>query len=200
MENKLRAVAVIVFCLIRFISSAQVPTGKLSAADQRNLQRVQQAIRFLKAQKTRSFTPFDSASLEGLSREYQPFFNAYFDTAYITDSARKQSIMSGAGQMLLLYNIDHYLDVLPLDSVFIAPLSFFDQEEASRDRHHTLVTYLKIDGTDFLVHALLFNEEGKIKGVAPYIDFEGKREKIDVEGFYNRQKGYDKIKDKIYIF
>jgi hypothetical protein len=200
MEKKLRAFVVIMFCLIRFVSFGQISNGELSAADRQNLQTVQQAIKYLKAQKTKSFAPFDSASMEGLGREYHHFFNAYFDTAYIVDSARKQSVMDVPGQLLLLYNIDHYLDVLPLDSIFISPINFFDQNAAWADRYHTLVTYLKINGSIVNIYALLFNEKGKIIGIAPYLDFDGRNEKIDIEGFYNRQSGYDKIKDKVYRF
>jgi hypothetical protein len=193
-------VVITFFTLIGFDSSGQSYEGQLTKAQKSNFETVKNAIRYLKNDKTRSFQFTDSISAKVVIKQYTDFLEKFYDIHYLVDSAEKQTLMSLEGQVALIYNIDHYLDVIPLDSIFISPLAFFHPNEAEGDFAHSLVTYYKINGRTFYVQSILFNNAGKIKAVAPYIDFERNNKGIDIEGFYNRQKGYHQIKDKLYKF
>jgi hypothetical protein len=198
---KASAILFVIFLnLIGFNSTGQRYEGQLTTAEKSNFETVKNAIKYLKDDKTRSFLPIDSSSVKVLIKGYADFLERFYDIHYLIDSSEKQTIMSLEGQALLVYNIDHYLDVLPLDSIFVSPLAFFHPKEAEGDFAHSLVTYFKINGRTFHVQSILFNNAGKIKALAPYIDFERNNKGIDIQGFYNRQKGYEQIKDKLYKF
>jgi hypothetical protein len=168
--------------------------------DQVNFQTISKAISYLKAKETKSLKYFDSSSNNFLEDYYRDFVDQFYDSAFLKDTADKHPLIRLHGQLSLLYNIDHFLDVLPLDSIFIAPLSFFDAEEAGSDPDLTLIIYFKIDGKLVNIHSLIFNENGRLKAIGPFLDFNGEYKGIDIESFYKRQKGYIQMKERLIKF
>ncbi len=193
------------FLLIVFIHLTdavfgQIPAGKFTSEESRNFQIITKSIHYLKAHKTKSLSSFDSTSTKVLTNQYKDFLKTYFDLNYIIDTGAKQHPMLSLDfQLALIYNIDHYLDVLPLDSVYIASLSYFDNSYSSiPDSASFLNVFHRINGKEVLIYTIAFTASGKIKSIGPILDFEGRNKGVNIHGFYERQKNYDKINGKLY--
>ena len=196
---KVHLLSAIFFSLIASECSSQVHEGELSNADSSNCETIRQAIQYLKNKQSISLTVFNPESVTTIHAFYKEFFEKYFDRGFLADTAGKHALMTATGQALILYNIDNYLDILPIDSIYISPLKLLNAKEAEQDRHNTLITYYRLDGRIFNVNSILFNDKGKLLGIAPYIDFNHNNEGIEVERFYFRH-GLNRIKDKLYKF
>jgi hypothetical protein len=197
---KISTFLLIIFIHLIVVVSGQIPAGKFTSEESRNFQIITKAIQYLKAQKTKSLDSFDSTSTKVLINQYKDFYKTFFDLNYITDTGAKQHpTLSLDFQSAILYNIDHYLDVLPLDSVYIASLSYFDKSYSPiPDSTSFLNAFYRINGKEVIIYTIAFTGRGKIKGIGPFIDFEGKNKGVNIQGFYERQEDYDKIKGKLY--
>jgi len=131
---------------------------------------------------------------------YDEIVNEYFDLEYLRDSLKDMGNSTEqriALQKLFLYNADHYLDVLPSDSIFVSPLRLTDlRDEAMYYPLFTFVVYFVIEGKPFYHTVLLFNKTGKLQFISPLIHFEKSHSEESIRSFFKRN-GFSKIESKL---
>ena len=193
----------LLFCLLQTVAApAQKVIGPVTENEKKGIATVRNAIRFLKQRTTPVVGKGDSA-VSDRGQIYKDFINRFYDLSYLKDSLKGSATFSYEQlfhlQMAIIYNIDHYLDVLPLDSVYLSDARFLDETGAGHQSPEVdLVVYYIISGKKFWVSTLSFAPDGKLWAIHPYIDFEGRNKDIDILGFYSRQKGFHDIQGKLW--
>jgi hypothetical protein len=180
---------------------AQISTGTFSMGEKENFTTVLKAVNFLKKSVTPTVNFSDISNSGNQLKIYDSLLQCYFDMSYLKDSVKDASNkfeQQKAMQMLILYNIDHFLDILPADSIFISPLKYTALADQSVSYpENTLVVYYIINDTTFPRAVILFNKTGKLFAVSPLINFDSELRKTDIESFYERNR-YSTIESKLW--
>lgn len=181
---------------------AQKLVGEVTDAEKKNFETVQKAVAWLKKQPTPVMTHAKAFKKGKGTFLYDSLFQLFFDPIY-TD---RKNIRPGKEELgltyAILYNIDHFLDFLPADSIFLTPFRHLDIYPDNPDEtdQNSLITYYLIGGKKFIVHQLSFNKDAELLMINAYLDFERLNKGIDIVGFYTRQKGYAEIQPKLFKF
>ena len=198
----LKACTLLVLCFSLQLSNAQKPRGEFSNIEKKNLSTVTSAIFFLKNNTTPSIKLSDSTIDATQFFIYDSLVKNYFDPSYYRDSIKDTSTSFEQKiqlQKWILYNIDHYLDLLPPDSIYISPLRLTTlAEDSGSYPKNSLVVYFLLDNTPFLTSVILFNKKGRLFAVSPVLHFENKNTDVAIDAFFSRQKGYHLIKEKLW--
>jgi hypothetical protein len=184
---------VTIICFNTLIADAQKPIGITNEIDKRNFSVVLDGISFLKHRATLVYN-FNDSAVAGMNQTvYDSLISRFYDLSYLRDSIKdqKQPYLARMHlQKAILYNIDHQLDVLPMDSVWLSPLTATGMAADSASYPpHTLVVYYPLAGEPFYHTVILFSEAGKIFFVSPLIHFDKRKDPGDIERF-TRRHGY----------
>jgi hypothetical protein len=197
---KYTRIVLTIICFTTLLASAQKPVGVRDEADKRNFSVLLQAASFLKNHPTPVLNFNDSTALRVNRTVYDTLIDRFYDLNYLRDSIKDKQPFTARVllQKAILYNIDHFLGILPSDSVCIAPLISTElASDTAQYPPNTLVVYYPLAAEPFYTTVISFNAAGRIVFVSPLIHFFKRKDPDDVEAFYMRH-GYDLIEP--YLF
>ena len=197
----LKIVNVFTLCFFALTSNAQKPIGNFSKIDKNNFETISNAVLLLKRTETPIINFDMSSNNTNTMAVYDSLLNRFFDLSYFKDSLKINSDKLEhkiAEQKLILYNIDHFLDILPADSIFISPLNYTElAKDSGYYPKNSLVVHFLINNSPIVTTIILFNDKGLLFAVSPLIDFDSKNNDGGLEVFYERH-GYSKIQSKLW--
>lgn len=195
-------VLMLAFLLFVSVNSFAQQLRGSSEEDQVNFRVIREGIKFLQSRPQPEKIEKNTSVIPASWNIYDTFIQTFYDVDYRRDSSEgyDTGFLHPSFQKLLLYNIDLYLDILPLDSITVThqtETGFEPGSPASRLQIYS-IGYL-INGKTAIATILSFTQANKLLLIEPFIDFNHLNEGIDIEGFHQRH-GFDKIKDRRYKF
>lgn len=195
MKNRL----ITILLLSSITGIAQIPVKNFSTKEKLYLQTLQQAASYLKSKPTKYFDFHSTPMYSNDEAFYDTIISRFFNKEKMLKIFEENTnVFAPEGKLDLvrhtLNSCDYYLDIVPVDSIFIRPMRSrikgFSSKEDSIETSIVLEIFFKVDGNEIIMLGCTFDSEtNKLLGfnIMSASDME---ESKQVLNFLRRQKNY----------